>query len=86
MGAWCLLEMCVDLLDENRFILNICSAESSDAVNFGSRYTRRLESQHGLEIVLQLCYGRGHDEANAEMNSDDAHSKEKKRKKEEEEK
>lgn len=22
MGAWCLLEMCVDLLDENRFILN----------------------------------------------------------------
>lgn len=77
--------MTVTVSDKDSY-LNICSAESSDAVNFGSRYTRRLESQHGLEIVLQLCYGRGHDEANAEMNSDDAHSKEKKRKKEEEEK
>lgn len=38
--------------------LNIGGAERGDAVDLGSGYAWRLQGQHGLEIVLQLPYGR----------------------------
>lgn len=40
--------------------LNIRGAKRSDTVDLGSRDARSLQSQHGLEVVLQLCYSGGH--------------------------
>jgi hypothetical protein len=60
VGARCLLEMSVDLLNQHGLILDVGSAQCGDALDLAARYTRRLESQHGLEIALQLRYGRGH--------------------------
>jgi hypothetical protein len=61
VGARCFLEMGVDLLDQDGFILDIGSAQCGNALDLGTRYTRRLQSQHGLEITLQLCYSWRHD-------------------------
>lgn len=46
--------------EEDRSYLDVGSAQCGDALNLAARYTRRLQSQHGLEIALQLRYGRGH--------------------------
>jgi hypothetical protein len=40
--------------------LNICRAKRCDAGNFGSGYAWRFETEHGLEIAIQLCYSRRH--------------------------
>lgn len=40
--------------------LNVGHAQAGDIVDFRSRDSWWLESQHGLEIALQICYGRRH--------------------------
>jgi hypothetical protein len=38
--------------------LNVGYAEAGDGADLRTRNTRRLEGKHGLEVGLQICYGR----------------------------
>ena len=38
--------------------MNVCIAESSDALDFTSSDSRWFQSQHGLKNVVELCYAR----------------------------
>ena len=38
--------------------LDICIAESGDALDFATGDSRRLQRQHGLKNGVELCYAR----------------------------
>ena len=48
--------------EEDLSYLDVGGAQCGDALNLAARYSRRLESQHGLEIALQFRYSRRHGE------------------------
>ena len=40
--------------------LNVGDAETGQSADLGPRDARRLKGKHGLEVVLQVCYGGRH--------------------------